>query len=34
MHTTRSQITVLNPEELARLAQVESKNLFVYRGKQ
>ena len=34
IHTTRSQITVLKPEELARLAQVESKNLFVYGDKQ
>lgn len=33
IHTTRSQITVLKPDELARLAQVESKNLFVYGDK-
>jgi CRP-like cAMP-binding protein len=30
IHTTRTKITVLKPDELARLAQVESKNLFIY----
>jgi CRP/FNR family transcriptional regulator len=28
--TTRTTITVLEPEDLTRLAQIESKNLFVY----
>ena len=30
IHTTRTMITVLKPVELAKLAQVESKNLFIY----
>ncbi len=30
IHTTRTKITVLKPVELAKLAQVESKNLFIY----
>ena len=31
--TTRTKITVLKPDELARLAQVEPKNLFIYGSK-
>jgi CRP-like cAMP-binding protein len=30
INTTRTSITVLKPDELARLAQVESKNIFTY----
>ena len=31
IHTTRTKITVIEPVELAKLAQVDSSNLFIYK---